>query len=317
MSMPSDFLRIHSQPALHHPAIVAAFQGWPDAGEVASAALRYLIRTLGAVRFAEIVPEDFYIFTEVRPHAIQVRPGQRTLRWPSNEFFFWRNPAAGRDLILFLGREPNLKWSTYTGTLLDLAESQGSSLLVTLGGTYDTVSHHGDAVVTGIATTPRLRQILEGMAVGFSDYQGPGSVHSAVLQTAKRRGVPGASLWGHAPHYIQSVPNVKLCHALIERLSALIEVRVDLDELEAASRAMERRVDEALAENAELREYVRQLEAGIIPEAGEEDDDNGPDDPGRPGANASAEVPNPESVLAELEEFLRQTKRSPDEPESD
>src|SRR5919199_1176082 len=82
------------------------------AGEVASGALRYLVRNLGATRFAEIAPEEFYVFTEVRPHSIQVRPGQRALRWPSNDFYYWNNPAGGRDLLLFLGREPNLRWAT-------------------------------------------------------------------------------------------------------------------------------------------------------------------------------------------------------------
>ena len=76
--MPIEFLTLHSQPELRDPALVCAFQGWPDAGEVASGALRYLVRNLGATRFAEIAPEEFYVFTETRPHSIQVRPGQRT-----------------------------------------------------------------------------------------------------------------------------------------------------------------------------------------------------------------------------------------------
>src|SRR5205823_6947089 len=185
--MAPDYLNIPSVPGLRSPALVTAFQGWPDAGEVASGALRYLVRNLGATRFAEIGPEEFYIFTEVRPHSIQVRPGQRTLRWPSNDFYYWNNPGAGPDLLLFLGREPNLRWNAYTSAVIDLAERCGVSLLVTLGGTYDAVSHHGEPTVSGIGSTPRLRHTLEAMGVSFSQYQGPSSVQTALLDAARRR----------------------------------------------------------------------------------------------------------------------------------
>src|ERR687895_444260 len=138
--MAMDFLSIHSLPELKTPVLVAAFQGWPDAGEVASGAVRYMVRNLAATRFAELSPEEFYVFTEPRP-------GQRGLRWPSNDFYYWANPSGGRDLLLFLGREPNLRWGAYTSAVLDLAERCGSTLIVTLGGTYDAVSHHGEITV--------------------------------------------------------------------------------------------------------------------------------------------------------------------------
>ena len=103
--MAMDFLTIHSTPELRSPAMVTAFQGWPDAGEVASGALRYLVCNLGATRFAEITPEEFYVFTEVRPHSVQVRPGQRTLRWPSNDFYYWNNPDGGIFLWVTLHKD--------------------------------------------------------------------------------------------------------------------------------------------------------------------------------------------------------------------
>ena len=301
-----DFLTTHSQPELRSPALIAAFQGWPDAGEVASGALRYLIRNLGATRFAEIAPEKFYIFTENRPHSVVVRPGQRTLRWPSNDFYYWSDAEQPRDLLLFLGREPNLRWTAYTGAVLDLAERCGATLLVTLGGTYDAVSHHGDATVSGIATTSRLRGQLESLGVGFSQYQGPSAIQTALLEAARRRGLPAASLWGHAPHYIQALPNVKVCHGVLERLTQLVGMELDLDELLSASRALERRVDEALAGNDELLNYVRRLDQGFT-------DDEPPEDITILEDESPGEIPSSDVVLRELEEFLRLNQRRPED----
>lgn len=315
--MAMDYLSIHSMPELRDPALVVAFQGWPDAGEVASGALRYLVRNLGATRFAELAPEEFYVFTETRPHSIQVRPGQRTLRWPSNDFYYWANPGGRRDLLLFLGREPNLRWAAYTTAVMELAERCGVTLLVTLGGTYDAVSHHGEVQVTGIGTTPRLRHTLEAVGVSFSQYQGPSSVQTALLDAARRRGVPAASLWGHAPHYIQAVPNVKVCHGVLTRLNALIGLSLDLDELKGASRALEARVDEALAGNDELQSYVSRLDQGLVDEEPPDDlaDLLEPAEPEEP----PGEIPSSDVVLRELEEFLRQSQQAQrnDEPDDE
>ena len=312
--MAMDFLSIHSLPELKNPALVAAFQGWPDAGEVASGALRYLVRNLAATRFAELTPEEFYVFTETRPHSVQQRPGQRNLRWPSNDFYYWNGQDGGRDLLLFLGREPNLRWGAYTGAVLDLAERCGVTMLVTLGGTYDAVSHHGDVTVSGIASTPRLRHVLEAVGVGFSTYQGPSSIQTALIDAARRRGVAAASLWGHAPHYIQAVPNVKVCYGVLEKLNALVGLSLDLDELKGASRALEARVDEALSGNDELQRYVSQLDQGIV-------DDEPPDEALTSIEEAPpTEIPPSDVVLRELEEFLRRNQRQSqptDEPDDE
>jgi proteasome assembly chaperone (PAC2) family protein len=310
--MPSEHITLHSMPELSEPVLVAAFQGWPDAGEVASGALRYLVRSLGATRFAEVASEEFYVFTEVRPHSIQVRPGQRTLRWPANDFYHWSSPNGRRDLLLFLGREPNLRWGTYTNAVIDLAERCGTTLLVTLGGTYDAVSHHGEVQVSGIGSTPRLRHSLEAAGVSFSQYQGPSSIQSALLESARRRGLASASLWGHAPHYIQAVPNVKVCHGLLAKLDALVGLSLDLDELRGASRALEARVDEALAGNEELQSYVERLDQGLI-------DEEPPDDlADLIEEEPTGEIPSSDVVLRELEEFLRQSQRpQPDDGDDD
>jgi len=152
------------------------------------------------------------------------------------------------------------------------------------------------------------------MGVSFSQYQGPSSVQTALLDAARRRNVPAASLWGHAPHYIQAVPNVKVCHGVLSKLNALVGLSLDLDELSGAGRALEARVDEALAGNEELQRYVSRLDQGLI-------DDEPPDEPAAVGdEEPPTEIPSSDVVLRELEEFLRQSQqesRQPDSPQDD
>ena len=57
----------HRPDGLRAPALVCAFTGWNDAGDAASSALSFLGSSLGATRFAQIDPEEFYDFQSVRP----------------------------------------------------------------------------------------------------------------------------------------------------------------------------------------------------------------------------------------------------------
>src|SRR5205085_5871272 len=99
---------------------------------------------------------------EVRPQTTIVAPYQREIKWPSNEFHYWRG-ADDQHLVLFLGREPNLRWKTYVSTFLALVERCGVTRLITLGGTFDSVPHTGEPRVSGAAMDPRLKGTLEGL----------------------------------------------------------------------------------------------------------------------------------------------------------
>ena len=297
-------LKIHELPDLRSPTLIAAFAGWPDAGEAGSGSARYLARKLRAKRFAEIDPEEFYVFTETRPTTIILAPGQRALEWPSNEFFAWRDPAGVRDLVILQGREPNLNWRTYIDTLLDLVERCQVSQVVALGGTYDAVPHRGPVRLSGHGTTPELRQVFERLSIQLSSYEGPSSVQSALLEACQRRGLPAASLWGHAPHYVRAVPNLKVSHAMLQALRAWLEIDLELAELRMASRQLERRVDAAIDENPELRDYVQQLGVSLDESAAAVADDT---------VDLQISRPDPAEILRELEELLRGRRDEPDQ----
>jgi proteasome assembly chaperone (PAC2) family protein len=268
--------------------------------------MKYLLRKLRAHKFASIDPEEFYDFTETRPTTKLRTPWQRDVRWPRNEFHYHVRRGEGPDFVLFLGREPNLRWRTYIDLVLGLAEQCGVERLISLGGTFDQVTHNGEPRVSGTALDPELRKAMQGMGLSPSRYEGPTSIHSALGDACQKRSLPTASLWGHAPHYLQAAPNVKVCYGMLRKLTALLDFTVDLEELRRAADALEVRVERLLADNAELREYVRQLDAGELP-----DDDVEPADDGPP-----PEMPSPEMVVAELEEFLRQQRRPDDDPPS-
>src|SRR3954449_8094 len=129
----SDELKISYTPELRRPVLVAAFRGWNDGGQGASLAAGYLAKGWGAARFAEIESEDFSDFQATRP-MVSLEDGEtRKLEWPDNGFFPALGRGSNRDAAILIGREPNLRWRTFAGLVLGLAQDLGVDRVVTFG----------------------------------------------------------------------------------------------------------------------------------------------------------------------------------------
>src|SRR3954462_3155493 len=106
----AEELRIDSRPTLERPVLIAAFRGWNDGGQGASLAGAYLARSWDAIEFASIDPENFYDFQATRRMVSVAGGPQRQIECPENPFLYAPMPGSGRDAIIMLGVEPNLRW---------------------------------------------------------------------------------------------------------------------------------------------------------------------------------------------------------------
>ncbi|MCS7207216.1 MAG: PAC2 family protein [Dehalococcoidia bacterium] len=291
-----ESLIVHTMPRLTHPVLITAFAGWPDAQEGATYAVRYLVRHLGATACASIDPEEFYDFQRVRPVVYLNERGERVIHWPSNDFYAWQGEGAPFGLLLFVGIEPHLRWKTFTRTILSLAHQVGVERVVMLGSLLDAVPHTREVRITGTANRPDLRRTLERLGVFSSRYQGPTGIGTALSEACTQAHLPFCSLWAHSPHYLQTSPNPKSSLALLSRLERLLGVTFPLGALRGMVVAFEAEVGKAIAGNAEMLAHLRRLEEAhdLLAE--------------RP-PERQEELPAPEEMVRELEEFLRQQGR--------
>jgi PAC2 family len=110
-----DSLTWHGNvPRLRSPVLVCAFRGWNDAAGAASAALGAVADSFDANPIAEIDPEDYFDFQATRPTIVLSEGQTRSIEWPQNDLIAIRIPGADRDLVLFDGTEPNLRWRTFS-----------------------------------------------------------------------------------------------------------------------------------------------------------------------------------------------------------
>ncbi|MGE4361892.1 MAG: PAC2 family protein, partial [Mycolicibacterium sp.] len=117
---PSDFSgpKRSDLPDLRDTIVVAAFEGWNDAGDAASDALEHLDAIWEAETIVEIDDEAYYDYQVNRPVIRQVDGVTRELVWPSMRISHCRPPGSDRDIVLMHGVEPNMRWRTFCAELL-------------------------------------------------------------------------------------------------------------------------------------------------------------------------------------------------------
>jgi proteasome assembly chaperone (PAC2) family protein len=296
---------------LRAPHALVAFGGWVDAGSGGTGAVRHLITSLKTRKLAEMDPEAFYNFTDTRPLVSIIGAGERAIHWPRGEFHGAILDHTS-DLVLFVAPEPNLKWRTFASVMLDGLQRFGVQSMVCIGSIFGAVPHRGEVRMTGWANDDGLRDALARHHVMFTNYEGPTGFVTSLLAEAGERGLPAVAVYGFAPNYIQGVPNPHVSHALLQTFSGITGVPLPLNDLDRAGRALARQVDRLLQDQPQLREQVERMlnlmnvseplaESEDEPEAGVGDDD--------PTPNPNVELPSPQAVVTELEEFLKQLRR--------
>jgi proteasome assembly chaperone (PAC2) family protein len=273
---------------LRAPALLAAFSGWNDAGDAASAALTFIGESLHAERFARIDPEDFYDFQSTRPHIALTGERKREITWPGVEIFAARVPRAPRDLILVQGPEPSMRWKSFSQHIIDLAEALGTQLVVTLGALLADVPHSHPVAVSGLVSDPAL---VEKIGLKETTYEGPTGIVGVLHTACTEADLPSASLWAAVPHYVAAAPNPKAALALVRKVEALVGVSVDATDLENATGDYERQVSLAVQSDPEVQAFVERLEQA----ASLDTSSLGP-----------GELPSGDAIASEFQRFLKQ-----------
>jgi proteasome assembly chaperone (PAC2) family protein len=300
MPKSNDFIQIQQTPQLRNGKLLTAFSGWPDAGEAATGALKYLVRSLNATKIASIDPEEFYDFSQERPFTAVNDQGKRITKWQRNEFYYWEDPHQQNDLLIFIGCEPHLKWRTFTQIITEFAIACETEFLMTIGALLNTVPHTRKPRISGRSTDPSFASVLEAHNLLINqqgNYSGPTGIHSVLTEAWQEIGLASGSLWGHAPHYLPQMPNPKVSHGIASNLAKVLNIPLNLTDLENAVLIFEKEVVSVLERNSELQQYVTQIEKQY-------------DQLVTPSTTIAEDPPDPELLVEDLERFLRSEREN-------
>ncbi|MFD7667884.1 PAC2 family protein [Streptomyces sp. NPDC059788] len=254
-------IELDGVPELIDPVMVAAFEGWNDAGDAASAAVAHLDREWKGEVFAALDAEDYYDFQVNRP-TVWLDGGVRKVTWPTTRLSVVRIADANgkgkpRDLVLVRGIEPSMRWRSFCNEILGFAHELGVEMLVVLGALLGDTPHTRPVPVSGVTSDPDLARTMD---LEETRYEGPTGIVGILQEACTHAGVPAVSLWAAVPHYVSQPPNPKATLALLNRLEDLLDLRIPLGELSEDARAWQLGVDQLAAEDSEVAEYVQSLE---------------------------------------------------------
>ncbi len=251
-----------------------AFEGWNDAGEAASGAVRTLQDVLEVVPIAEVDPELYFDFQFNRPTVVTDDDGRRRLEWPSAVMYGPARPGetargladdanlnvSGNNvgnIYLLLGTEPSRSWKSFTAEILDAALAADISAIVFLGAMLADVPHTRPISIFASSENAAVRNELQ---IERSTYEGPVGILSAIAEGAEAVGIPSVSIWASVPHYVHNAPSPKAMLALIDKLEELVDVTIPRGNLVEEASAWEAGIDALAADDEEMAQYIEQLE---------------------------------------------------------
>lgn len=289
-----DQVRWSDRPKLDRPVLIAAFEGWNDAGDAASGAVRFLRDRWLAEPMATIDCQEYFDFSSTRPHVRIADDGRRVIEWPDAEFTWTRLPLIATDVVLLLGTEPQLRWRSFCDQVVEVAQAIGAGMVVTLGALLADVPHSRPVSVIGTGDDAKLNRRLD---LRPSSYEGPTGIVGVLGSALRAADIPVVSLWAAVPSYVPGAPSPKATLALVQRTLAIVGASLPVIDLEIASASYERQINELVEGDEDTAEYVRHLEYQV--DAGRElvdvDVDLEDDD----------EAPDADSFVEEVEQYLR------------
>ena len=292
-----NLLHLDSSPEATSPApvMVAALDGWTDAGSAGTTAAQVLFDACDPQRVAAFPPDALYDYRDRRP-LLEIDRGElATPQWPELAVDLLR-PTAGPPLALIRGGEPDFAWQSASADLVELARHLGATRYVGLGSVPGPVPHTRP---TQLVSTSDSEELRERMGRPHEQVVVPASFQ-VVLETQFRdAGLQTLGLWARVPHYVAG-EYPAAARALLERFSSHLGTPVDLSTLDEDIADTRQRLDLAAEGSEEVTDHIHQLEE--LHDAEQQRAAGGGDDE---GPMPSGPLPSGEEIAAEVERFLR------------
>ncbi len=256
--MSESGIQIDEFPDLKNPLLIAGFDGWGNALKISSGMAAYLIRTFKAQKFAEINPDVFFRYDEMRP-VVHIEEGVfKSLSSPGGTFYAAQTAPDGRDLVILNTDEPNLRWLGFVEELFDLCKRLNIESVITLGSMYDHVLHT-DRIISAVTSNAAMSSMLGQKGVNSISYQGPSAIHSMIHSEGLKRAYACMSLWCHCPYYLQGTTHFGILAHLGKLLASLGGFELNTVDLETSWEKLNAQIENLIENNEELQAVVNEL----------------------------------------------------------
>jgi len=254
--------------------LVVAFEGWNDAGEAATNAVRMVRDAMPLVPVLDVDPELYMDYQFNRPVVGTDEHGEKRITWPGATMYGPARRSRTRgiaaeapsvpgeridrgNLFVLLGTEPSRSWRGFVAEIVDAALVADVEGIVMLGAMLADVPHTRPISTFASSEDAEVRAAFD---LERSSYEGPVGILSILGDAAARVGIPSISIWASVPHYVHNAPSPKATLALLERLEAVLDIHVPRGDIESEATAWENGIDQLAGEDEDMAAYIEQLE---------------------------------------------------------
>ena len=242
--------------------LIVAFEGWNDATEAATGALKALSEQISGQILEAVDPEDYYDFQFSRPIAEYDDDGQRFLNWPTTELL-QASPEKAKaqprlqEIFLLLGTEPSRRWITFAAEVMEMVQDREIDHVIMLGAMLADVPHSRPVPFFKSSQNKAFQELNN---LESSSYEGPVGILAVLAQAFEADNIPVMSLWASVPHYVHNTSNPKAALGFLNQLEALTGIQFEGASLVEEASEWERSIDEVSESDEELSAYIEQLE---------------------------------------------------------
>jgi len=266
----NNLVRFVVRPKLKSPNLLAS---WPGIANVSLSVATYIEKKLGFKHLAQVNAMAFFdpIGVTVRNSVIE------SPQFPGSEFFYWKNPRGGSDLIIFIGEDqPQARIYPMAELVLDVAEKFGVKRIYTCAAALTKMHHSETPRVWGAATTPVLASELKKSGLLHGGTMQIAGLNGLLLGIAKERQMEGVCLLGEVPQYASRIPNPMAALAIIKVIAPMLEIEIDTEELALLTEEVKENMKQAAA--VAMGEYIDYFTEPIWESDTEGGEDEGEED---------------------------------------
>ena len=253
--------------------LIAAFEGWSDAGSATSTVLQHLAELLEAEPLHTIGSEGFVDFQVHRPRVSFDEQGVRVLDWPETRLYgvvhrpelaIDRSDSVRKldgspvtDLFLLAGVEPSRDWTAFAEEVVDVVDTWQIDMVLLLGSMYSDAPHSRPIVTNIYSENSSLRARI---GAERSDYEGPIGITTVLDLALTGADIPTASIWAQVPHYVHTAPSPKATLAILDKLEEILDVVIPRGTLLEEATEWESNISRIADADEDMSHYIRTLE---------------------------------------------------------
>jgi hypothetical protein len=259
------------------PTLIAAFDGWIDAGSASTTAAARL--ATDGDQIATFDGDALFDYRARRPTLEIVDGRLAELTWP--ELTIRRARIGDRDVLVLAGAEPDYRWRELADAAVDIARRLDVAEWISLGSIPAAVPHTREVPILGSESRSGL---LRGDV--RAGPEGTLRVPSAAISVLERAiagtGLAALGYYAQVPHYV-SGPYPAAAVGLLRAVGRHLDADVADGELAREAEELRTRLNVATAADETTRSYVERLEAMVD----------------------EARLPSGDDLISEIERFLR------------